>query len=463
MAKWDTDYLEFCRTTLRGKKHTRDALAGLLAALRDGDTLVVFDQTRLCRPHQNSPLKNVLFQQLAAKRVKIFQARGGWLDPADSTSQLVSDITSKRDDETSNLALDKCRRVLATKKASGLLVSGPSFYGARSAGRQQVEWIPEQVKVVKEIFKTFASGKGLHVTAKLINDAGHRRRNGTEWTYRLVKSLLMNPAYVGHRRDADGTLVPVKPLGNGIIDRTLFDNCQNRLSVGKKYRQTRVPHPLAGLLYCPCGRSLYLHKSEGRMMYRCGSFWTSSRHCKTAIRADSTSFGCGLEKALEPLSLGGWAERCKAQEGRPELRSRLLALDGERADIQRLSNILAETLANGGSIESYEKGTAILAKRRAVAEQEKKAVREELAVLDAPLPNVRRVPMTNEIYRDVIHQLVTKVVVEQAKLTVHFHSGKTLALPRTKVGNGWVLPRPDWKWKGGKVMVMWGDVTWQSA
>lgn len=164
---------------------------------------------------------------------------------------------------------------------SGNFIANRAPYGYRKVavkdGRRTcytLEIVPEEAEVIKMIFEMFAQGAGSHKVARRLNELGISSPNGALWAPENLSKVRNNEHYLGHvvwgRRKTvktieDGELVISRPVSQdylvykgkheAIIDQELWDRVQEmRGKVPKVKSKTKCSNPLAGLLFCQCGR-----------------------------------------------------------------------------------------------------------------------------------------------------------------------------------------------------------------
>ena len=148
---------------------------------------------------------------------------------------------------------------------------------------------PKEAPIVKMIFDMYVSQNLGRVTiARNLNDLGIRTKKGNLWSQDAVKSILENEHYIGkirwNRRKGQnivegGEIRQIRPKSKHgeyfvydgrhepIISDELFQAAREKQ--GKNHRakpSTKVRNPLAGLLYCQCGRAMSLrtYKKNGQ-------------------------------------------------------------------------------------------------------------------------------------------------------------------------------------------------------
>lgn len=170
----------------------------------------------------------------------------------------------------------------------GIFVGGTPPFGY-SRDVDDLTPVPEEVAVLKDIFKRFLSGKLTMEIAASLNQKGHKTRRGSNFSAQSVKAILENPIYAGFiagNPDEDGSRPLVKGQHQAIIPRRKWLEVQKTLTRRKEVREASKADPkilhtyntnkyealLKGLAYCgttgymlsPCrqGNSTYYVSSR---------------------------------------------------------------------------------------------------------------------------------------------------------------------------------------------------------
>lgn len=147
---------------------------------------------------------------------------------------------------------------------------------------------------------------GMPTICSHFDSLGIKPPKGEHWSHSSLKEILTNPAYIGKVRwnwrktitiVEDSEIIQTRPKAKigeyliydgkhpGIVPEEWFYGTQEKL--GKRHRAkstTKVRNPLAGLLYCKCGRamSLRIHKNaDGTDRYAPRLICDDQVHCKT--------------------------------------------------------------------------------------------------------------------------------------------------------------------------------------
>ena len=150
----------------------------------------------------------------------------------------------------------------------------------------------EQAPIVRMIFDSYVNKNvGTQTIANQLNDMGVKPPQSERWSADTIRDMLENIHYIGkvkfNERKAvlvvdNGEFRKTRPkttdeerivcdgLHEGIISEELFYAAQAKR--GRSHRtcsNKELRNPLAGLLYCECGRAMsYRHSTRGDLKYR---------------------------------------------------------------------------------------------------------------------------------------------------------------------------------------------------
>ncbi len=165
---------------------------------------------------------------------------------------------------------------------------------------------PEQAEVVRMIFDMYVKEDLGRVTiAKRLNEMGIKPMRGNQWAQDTIKGMLENVHYIGKIKQSQR--VQITSVENGeyvtstkrlkigeytihqgkhepIITEELFEAAQAKK--GRNHRakpNTKIRNPLAGLLFCQCGRSMSLrtYKRDGKERSAPRLLCDNQAYCKT--------------------------------------------------------------------------------------------------------------------------------------------------------------------------------------
>lgn len=166
---------------------------------------------------------------------------------------------------------------------NGNYIANRAPYGYRKLAMKEgrrtyytLEIEPEEAEVVKMIFELYAQGMGSHRIARKLNEMGLPAPGGGTWAPESMSKIRTNEHYLGHvvwgRRKTvktieGGELITSRPVNSEylrykgkhepIIDQALWDQVQEMCGrIPKVKSRARCSNPLAGLLFCQCGRAM---------------------------------------------------------------------------------------------------------------------------------------------------------------------------------------------------------------
>jgi DNA invertase Pin-like site-specific DNA recombinase len=198
-------------------------------------------------------------------------------------------------------------KLLAVK--NGCYIGSYAPYGYRKTsfkdGRRTchtLEPIPEEAEVVKQIFELYRSGMGSVSICEVLDREHAKPPRGKIWAPETVNVILHNVHYLGKvkwnriqqgHRVENGEIKRYKYTAEdylvfegkhpAIIDQKLWDAVHAiKGQLPRKKRRTELQNPMAGVLYCSCGKAMAFkqvrHKGKdiGVPRFLCGD-----QRCKT--------------------------------------------------------------------------------------------------------------------------------------------------------------------------------------
>ena len=154
-----------------------------------------------------------------------------------------------------------------------------------------LEPVPEHAEVVKMIFELYAQGMGSTTISDRLNAMCIPSPVGGEWTRESLQTILNNVHYIGKvrwnyrptvKRVEDGEVLLSRPRSSAedclvydgkqpaIIDQALWDAVQERRGkIPRNKKNVYGFNPLAGIMFCECGRVMSARPFKNKGVERC--------------------------------------------------------------------------------------------------------------------------------------------------------------------------------------------------
>lgn len=167
-----------------------------------------------------------------------------------------------------------------------------------------LEPIPEEAEVVKMVFEMYRDGIGMVRIADKLNEMHIPAAKGGKWSKEVLQNMLSNVHYLGKvkwncrptvKRIEDGEVVVSRPRAEeylvyegkqpAIIDQELWDAVQEiRGKIPRNPRKRNSFNPLAGIMFCECGRAVSARTFTARGVEYCEPRFLCSqqRYCGNA-------------------------------------------------------------------------------------------------------------------------------------------------------------------------------------
>lgn len=167
---------------------------------------------------------------------------------------------------------DRVKASVAIRAKLGKRIGGVAPYGYRYVEKQLVP-DPKEAPIVRRMFELFLAHVRIRTVARLLNEAGHRMRSGSEFTYTTVRRLLADTTPAGRHRlnygkslgpgkrwvpkpQIEWNFVPVEP----IVAEEVWQRASALLAEreARKKPAKRVRRLFAGVVVCHCGQKMYV-------------------------------------------------------------------------------------------------------------------------------------------------------------------------------------------------------------
>lgn len=130
-----------------------------------------------------------------------------------------------------------------------------------------IEENPEQIEVIKLIYKLTLEGMTLGKISRYLFNAGYRTNRNQRFSKQYITNLIQNPIYKGERRRKE-IVSYIKP----VVDPSDWEAAQNKFKENINFSSSGITmyNPLKGIIKCRCGRAMIVKKkSENKFSYKC--------------------------------------------------------------------------------------------------------------------------------------------------------------------------------------------------
>lgn len=204
----------------------RPALIEMLAALKDGDTVIVLNTSRLWR---SDTAKVIIRRELLKRHAHVIAVENQRFDlyaknPNDRFMDGIMELMDEWERLTIAMKLAKGR---TSKAKNGDKPAGVCPYGYQySADKKHVEVNAAEAQLVKFMFTEGQKGRTLGQIADALNAKAILTRNGKEWSRGSVRAILRNPFYTGELSHQGK---PIKGNHEPIISKIQFGKVSAQL------------------------------------------------------------------------------------------------------------------------------------------------------------------------------------------------------------------------------------------
>lgn len=204
----------------------REGLIEMLAALNEGDTVIVLNTSRLWRSDMTKAIVRRELIKHKAKVVSVEQPRYD-LYSKDPSDYLINAIMEALDVyERMSISL-KLARGRTTKAKGGNKPAGVTPYGYEyAADKKSVVVNDAESQIVRFMYSEGQKGRTLSQIADALNSKGILTRRGNEWSRGSIRAILINRFYTGellHQGKA------IKGNHEAIISKIQYGKVQSQL------------------------------------------------------------------------------------------------------------------------------------------------------------------------------------------------------------------------------------------
>lgn len=190
----------FCDAGISGTQESRPELDRLLLeTIREGDTIIVHNTSRLWRSifAQATVMKTVLQAKANIKSIDE-PSFDIYLFQKDPENFMITGMMGMLDQWERMTIARKLARGRTSKANKGDKPSGVCPYGYQyTADKKHIEPNPEEAPILRRIFSEAQKGISVEKIAALLNDQGVKTRRGNNWQKGSVHLILKNNFYIG--------------------------------------------------------------------------------------------------------------------------------------------------------------------------------------------------------------------------------------------------------------------------
>lgn len=179
--------------------------------------------------------------------------------------------------------VDRVRASVAIRAKLGSPLGGSAPFGYQWKGKR-LAVDPKEAPVRKLMYELFLKHGRKKTVVRLLNEAGHRTRNGSMFTSKTVTRLLQDPTAKGIQRsnhttrNGQANQWAMKPEQEwvlhdieAIVSSELWDECNGIIdrSLEQNRRPAQKPvHIFAGIAFCECGEKMYVPSNSPKYVCR---------------------------------------------------------------------------------------------------------------------------------------------------------------------------------------------------
>jgi site-specific DNA recombinase len=276
-------------------------------------------------------------------------------------------------------------------------------YDPRTGALVGQEPHPTQAPIVRGVFRSYLGGLSIRSLARALNNGGVRTNRGNSWTLLMIRRMLTNRAYLGHRMHKG------EDFGQGwepLVDEATFEAVAKRLAASS-WRKVRTTSALcSGLVVCGvCRARMEIHHSGrgGAVHYGCQTGYHAYRRADDLDRWITAA-------VIDRLCLPDIGDRLRGTED-PRLTEARARLEKLRTD---LNDAMERWKAGELSVQGYAEMEAHLLPQISDIERELRRAALPIAI---DVPATDAVPawwdgLSLEVRRELTAALIAAVVVE---------------------------------------------------
>ena len=194
------------------------------------------------------------------------------------TSELFLTIAAAIAENDLQVDGDRQRWSIKHRIENGWISIGNGMFGYRMVENNQLEIVPEEAEIVREIYRRYIAGEGSSKLAAWLNETGVKSHTGKPWRQAGVLGIIRNEKYKGDTlmmkkvkrngkmlRNTDGKYSQqyyIEDSHEGIVSKEIWEKAQEVLrqrNQGREKKQNPV-YPFTGIVVCSSCGNHYRHK-----------------------------------------------------------------------------------------------------------------------------------------------------------------------------------------------------------
>ncbi|MCT4510010.1 MAG: recombinase family protein [Tepidibacter sp.] len=223
-------------------------------------------------------------------------------DTSTSTGKLMMGFLGilgefEREQLVENVKMGMTQRAKEGKFNGGVVLGYKSIRLNDNDKQKELIVVEEEAIIVKMIFNMYAQGKGYKHIASKLNKLGYKTKRGKEFSITSIKTVLLNPIYIGkirfnryvdyskkRKKGRQEDFILADGVHEPIIDVDLWEQVQHifKKRKSKTKRGFTGSYILSGVLKCPaCGAPMVSSKTVNKLKdgtrkeiryYVCGNY-----------------------------------------------------------------------------------------------------------------------------------------------------------------------------------------------
>ncbi len=240
------EYKEYIDQEISGTSITRRL--GLQSMLEDVSKGIIKEVwvTKLSRLGRNTrDVLNVIYE--LEKNNVIFKSKRDGIDTSNQMGKVMLQFMSIVSEMERDIIIETTRAGADYRASIGKIYGCPPILGYNRIGNGKNSHIiinEEEAKIIKLIYKQYLNGKGYKAIVNYLNSKGFSTKKGHLFAIGTVKSILVNPLYVGmirynlykdwekkrrKGRQTESDIILVEGLRERIISKSKWDKVQRKL------------------------------------------------------------------------------------------------------------------------------------------------------------------------------------------------------------------------------------------